>query len=112
MGVYIRGVEMPKDCPMCPMAHWNSYDEFTGCKVVAGKKYAATTDPEYMESTSRPDWCPLVPVPPHGRLIAEYDAIETAWMILAGLGYRREENPQLEQSVRDVFATAPAIEVA
>ena len=55
--------------------------------------------------------CPLVPVPPHGRLIVEDDAIETAWMILAGIGYRREENPQLEQTVREVYATAPTIEV-
>lgn len=52
-----------------------------------------------------------VPVPPHGRLIAEDDAIETAWMILAGLGYCREENPQLEQTVREVYATAPTVEV-
>lgn len=52
-----------------------------------------------------------VSVPPHGRLIEEADAIETAWMILRGLGYFKEENPQLEQTVREVFATAPAIEV-
>ena len=53
----------------------------------------------------------VVPVPPHGRLIEEADAIETAWMILRGLGYPKEENPKLEQTVREVFATAPAIEV-
>ena len=52
-----------------------------------------------------------VTVPPHGRLIAEDDAIKTAWMILRGLGYFKEENPQLEQTVREVFATAPTIEV-
>lgn len=63
--VFVKGMEMPKDCPMCPMAHWNSYDEFTGCEVVAGKKYANQTDTEYMESTSRPDWCPLIEVPQH-----------------------------------------------
>lgn len=52
-----------------------------------------------------------VPVPPHGRLIEEADAIETAWMILRGLGYLKEKNPQLEKTVREVFATAPTIEV-
>lgn len=46
------------------------------------------------------------------RLIKETDAVETAWMILRGLGYLKEENPQLEQTVREVFATAPAIEVS
>lgn len=53
----------------------------------------------------------VVKVPKHGRLIDADDAIETAWMILRGLGYLREENAQLEQTVREVFATAPAIEV-
>ena len=51
-----------------------------------------------------------VPKVPHGRLIEEADAIKTVWMILNGLGYLKEENPQLEQTVREVFATAPAIE--
>ena len=35
------------------------------------------------------------------------DAIETTGMILRGLGYKREENPQLERTVREVFDTAP-----
>lgn len=85
MGVYIEGMEMPKDCPMCPMSHWNSYDEFTGCEVVAGKKYAATTDTEYMESTSRPDWCPLVSVPPHhGPLIDANGYVRVELMMKPG----------------------------
>ena len=83
MGVYIKGMEMPKNCLECPLVVCLS-----------------------VESD-----CPLVPVPPHVRLIAEDDAIETAWMILRGLGYLKEENHKLEQTVREVFATAPAIEV-
>lgn len=79
MSVYIPGMKVPKDCPMCPMAHWNGYGEFTGCEIVAGKKYADKTDPEYMKSASRPDWCPLVHVPEHGRLI-DADAL-IAWFI-------------------------------
>ena len=67
MGVYIN-MEMPKDCPMCPMSHWNVGGSFTGCDVVEGKRYAMD-DEEYRNSSTRPDWCPLVPVPPHGRLI-------------------------------------------
>ena len=71
MGVYIKGMNIPKDCPMCPMAHYNAQDDFTGCNVVNGKKYAMQTDAEYANSSTRPDWCPLVSVPPHGRLIIE-----------------------------------------
>lgn len=39
-------------------------------------------------------------------------AIETTWMILRGLGYKREENTQLARTVLDVFATVPAVETA
>ena len=41
------------------------------------------------------------------KIITVDDAIETVWMILTGLGYPKEANPQLEQTVRDVFATVP-----
>ena len=91
MGVYIKGMEMPT--PEQGVRTINIYaDGFV-------TNYAEVTIAQ------------AVPVPGHGRLIEETDAIETAWMILRGLGYRKEENPQLEQTVREVFATAPAIEV-
>lgn len=55
-------IDMPVDCPECPMAHWNKLDEFTGCDAVSGKKYAIN-DKEYAESSCRPSWCPLRPMP-------------------------------------------------
>lgn len=58
MGVYIN-MEMPSCCMFCPLS--NS----CGCGL--------TNPPVLMTSkemlADRPDWCPLVPVPPHGRLI-------------------------------------------
>lgn len=69
MSVIIKGMEMPKDCVFCPMAHWNKIDRLTGCEVVGGKRYVPETDTDYWESSHRPDWCPLVEVPKHGRLI-------------------------------------------
>ena len=93
MGVYIKGMEMPTE----------EYGSMT-IKVYPNGHVA-----EYIGDIGRV-W-DAVPVPPHGRLIEEADAIETAWMILRGLGYLKEENPQLEQTVREVFATALAIEV-
>ena len=55
-------IDMPTDCPECPMAHWNKLDEFTGCDAVSGKKYAIN-DKEYAESSCRPSSCPLRPLP-------------------------------------------------
>ena len=70
MSVLIKDMEMPSGCPFCPMAYWES-SRFYGCTVVVGKERAVLTDKEYAESpaASRPDWCPLIPVPPHGRAI-------------------------------------------
>ncbi len=74
MSVLIAGMEMPNDCPMCPMSHWDAGDNFRGCEIVPGKKHAIR-DPEYANSDHRPNWCPLVPIPEHGRLI-DADALE------------------------------------
>lgn len=84
MSILIKGMEMPKDCPMCPMSHWDMGNNFRGCEIVSGKKHAIR-DPEYANSNHRPNWCPLVPVPPHGRLRRRivyrgevYNALESA----------------------------------
>lgn len=65
-------IDMPTDCPECPMAHWNKLDEFTGCEAVSGKKYAIN-DKEYAESSCRPSWCPLRPLPKKFNEGIEYD---------------------------------------
>ena len=106
MGVYIHGMEMPISCGKCPL-HF-----YEGQAVCSCRALHAIDDDEILKpwKNKRKD-CPLIPVPPHGRLIAEADAVETTLMILRGLGYLKEENPKLEQTVREVFATAPAIEV-
>lgn len=65
MGVYIRGMEMPKDCIFCPMFH----GAWTMCSVLN-----KTTSVR-----GRPDDCPLVPVPPHYDLI-DHNALKIAVM--------------------------------
>lgn len=55
--------KMPRDCPCCPVAHYNKLDEFTGCDIVGGKRYAMTTEEGYRYTSERPTWCPLKPLP-------------------------------------------------
>jgi len=47
--------------------------------------------------------------------MAEYikttDAIITTWMILRGMGYAAEDNPDMVKTVSAVFDTAPAADV-
>lgn len=69
MGFYVN-LEMPKDCPMCPFAHYDMFNTFCGCDITRGKRWAVKNDKDYAESSTRPDWCPLIEVPePHGDLI-------------------------------------------
>ena len=55
MGVYIKSMEMPTDCIFCPLFH----GAWTMCTVLNKTTHVK----------GRPDDCPLVPVPPHGRLV-------------------------------------------
>lgn len=56
MGVYIKGMEMPKACFACKML----YEPYWECRVHGNANHS---------TECRPTDCPLVPVPPHGRLI-------------------------------------------
>ena len=54
MSILIKGMEMPRNCDDCRLDIDCAYDESQdGYKMMGG----------------RPRKCPLVPVPPHGRLI-------------------------------------------
>jgi hypothetical protein len=111
MSILIKGMEMPVTCCHCPLMGYDPDIEWVDGGRETQGAYICVITHELIDNTKREEHCPLVEIPPHGRLIEEVDAAETAWMILRGLGYLKEENPQLEQTVREVFATAPAIEV-
>ena len=77
MGVYIKGMEMPKNCDECwKKFHgfgWVEHDKEWGtfyCK--AGKGFCSDIRTK----------CPLVRVPPHGRLI-DADAVYNIFLKLA-----------------------------
>lgn len=63
--------DMPKNCPFCPLSHWNKLDVFTGCDAVGGKRYAVTDEKGYAKLKGRSDWCPLRPLPEY-RHPSEY----------------------------------------
>lgn len=65
MGVYIRGMDMPKACVFCEL-----YDgELYWCR-------GAKKEIPYSSADERADNCPLVPAPPHGRLIEKNAVFE------------------------------------
>ena len=60
-GVYIPGMEMPTSCFECALL---DYSDTYKCRF--GFK---SLTPEHGINISRPPFCPLIPVPDHGRLI-------------------------------------------
>ena len=61
MSVLIKGMEMPKSCEKCPCKTADAFGGL-GCQTTG---YI----PLRKANQDRPDWCPLVEIPPHGRLI-------------------------------------------
>lgn len=57
MGIYIKGMEMPANCFLCPLS------------VLNGERLFCEVTKEEVVRAKRSSDCPLVPVPPHGRLI-------------------------------------------
>ena len=58
MSVYIKGFPLPNNCGACPL-------RLAWCR-------------ERIYMVTRPERCPLIPVPPHGRLI-DADAFEAEY---------------------------------
>lgn len=67
MGVYIKGMKMPKECRECYLLEYYEYLGETQCSVTR-RMLAERGKP--ISFDGRPGWCPLVEVQePHGRLI-------------------------------------------
>lgn len=73
MGIYIKGMEKPKSCEVCPLGVEvdTVYETAIGCRV----NFMLRSKGNY---NNRPEWCPLVPVPPHGRLIDADEFLDRA----------------------------------
>lgn len=63
MSILIRDMEMPQKCGQCKLFH---AEHPMYCTASEGHR---TVGAPY--GMPRPDWCPLVEIPPHGRLIVE-----------------------------------------
>ena len=71
MSVLIRGMEMPKNCSGCPL----NYDQMA-CKVTGTRWWSDTMVLMGFDSDKERLYdCPLVEIPPHGRL-GDLDALQ------------------------------------
>lgn len=84
MSVLIRGMEMPKNC--------------TGCPICCGLPY------QHRDVKGRRPDCPLIELPPHGRLI-DIKSVEDGKFVTVGNDYQRWWNGALES----VIDNAPTV---
>lgn len=67
MSVLIKGMEMPFCCLKCPCSGEDNTDDSNEVWVCEASELRQLTVEDKI--VRRPEWCPLVPVPPHGDLI-------------------------------------------
>lgn len=100
-GIYIKGMEMPKNCSECAFCGYYGNGEHM-CDI---RDKAV----EYESAkTSRRDDCPLIPVPDHGRLI-DADALREDWLENGENEYVYDTNAFLD-SLDDAPTIIPAEE--
>ena len=69
MSILIKGMDMPKSCSDCGQFRWSKFLQSDVCRIeeVIGGDGLFKFEDEGI--AKRPPWCPLVGIPPHGRLI-------------------------------------------
>ena len=93
MGVYIKGMEMPTSCNLCPF-------EFSG-DCLLNRDIICTYKP-----ATRSSDCPLVPGPPHGRL-GDLDKLENGLRHMAK--YQHGERQQGILGCCETIRLAPTV---
>ena len=92
MSILIKGMEMPKNCKECGL-----YIE-GACYAKGYRDYRSIMD------TAKPDDCPLIELPPHGRLI-DIKSVEDRKFVTVSNDYQRWWNGALES----VIDNAPTV---
>lgn len=99
MGIYIKGMEMPSTCEECRLESfcnlWIEAIKMSGVELKVGAK-----------ATIRHPDCPLIPVPPHGRL-GDLDKLESGLRHMAK--YQHDERQQGILGCCETIRLAPAI---
>ena len=85
MSVLIKGMEMPTSCDDCRLNN--------GISCYAVPEY--TEDCVVGKTDDRPNWCPLVEIPPHGRLIDADAMIRNIEKAITPSRYIKERNADM-----------------
>lgn len=69
MSILIKGMKMPTSCSDCGQFRWSNFLQSDVCRIAEAIGGNGLFKFEEEGIAKRPSWCPLVEVPPHGRLI-------------------------------------------
>lgn len=98
MSVLIKGMEMPKSCWLCTLSQlYEKPREMLVCKITHEEVLRNKIDGN----------CPLVPVPPHGRLIDEQWLKDTMIATLEAL----KKNPKMDRQEMHLIAAFGTLRV-
>lgn len=101
MSVLVKGMEMPKHCRECCL---EAEGYFCWAFEATRKDTDAWNNTQYYGDTETlPEWCPLVPVPPHGDLI-DRDAL----MLRVNM-HGTNKFGMLDEDIRQFVNAAPTI---
>ena len=100
MGIYIPK-EFPKNCNDCPCTSgWNCFADDEMRDIA-----------EYDDNHTKPDWCPLIEVPKHGRL-GDLDRLEQMFVDIDNAPYSAfdgEEPFYTAEDAAQIIRLAPTI---
>ena len=103
MSILIKGMEMPTSCIECPCCRHDNWNGETAHQCNVSFITFGAEDENWIYNT-RPNWCPLIELPPHGRLI-DIKSVEDGKFVTVGNDYQRWWNGALES----VIDNAPTV---
>lgn len=88
--ILIRGMKMPENCLFCPCSFWDERNLALWChalstyddNLVAENVTAVEAHCGKTSKAKRPDWCPLLELPPHGDLIDRRELLSTVMQVV------------------------------
>lgn len=104
MSILIKGMEMPTSCIECPCCRHDNWNGETAHQCNVSFITFGAEDENWIYNT-RPNWCPLAELPPHGRL-GDLDALKAQYKY--GEADSEDEKVWM-MNIRRAIANAPTV---
>ena len=101
MSVLIKGMEMPKSCYWCPLGiNCDACEGYEYYCAALSERIGYENEEPRVPRDKRRDGCPLIEIPPHGRLIDEQWLKDAMITTLEAL----KKNPKMDKQEMHLVA--------